>query len=81
MPNRRPSPNSVGMTDAADINESIASSATGPKRVQVTGMGESEEHNLADQIAAAKYTANARAANGANGFGLRFVKMNPPGTQ
>jgi len=69
------------MTDAADINESIASSATGPKRVQVTGMGESEEHNLKDQIEAAKYTANARTANGANGFGLRFVKLNPPGTQ
>lgn len=67
------------MADAEDLSESIAESAAGPKRVRVDGMGESEDHPLTEQIAAQKHVANARAANGANGFGLRFVKMNPPG--
>lgn len=62
----------------SDTDDAIAESAAGPKIVRVDGMGQSEEHALPEQIAAARYLANARAAGGAKGFGLRFVKMNPP---
>lgn len=68
------------MTDEADINEALVQSATGPKRVQVAGMGESEDHSIGDQIAAAKHVANAAAAS--NPFAcLRFTKINPPGAR
>ena len=69
------------MTDAQDTAAAIASSADGPKRIRVEGMGESEEHLLPDQIAAAKFAENRRAAPGSSGFGLRFVKLNPPGAR
>jgi len=69
------------MSDAEDIKAAIVTSATGPKVVTVSGMGSSEEHPLQDQIAAAKFAANAGAAPAAAGFGLRFAKLNPPGTR
>ena len=69
------------MTDAEDITEAIAAATAKPKRVRVEGMGESEEHNPKALVAAQQAVANARAANGANGFGLRFVKLNPPGAR
>ncbi|MFA5706523.1 MAG: hypothetical protein WCQ69_10690 [Bacteroidales bacterium] len=64
-----------------ELSDAVAASAAKPKRVRVDGMGESEEHSLTDQIAADKHIANVRAASGKYGFGLRFAKLNPPGTQ
>jgi len=66
-----------GMTD--DLSDSVATSAAGPKRVQVAGMGESEEHSLRDQIAAAKFltpTAIRRRV----GAGIKVTQMTPPGS-
>jgi len=69
----------LAMATSEELTDALAESAAGPKRVQVAGMGESEDHNLKDQIAAQRHLANATAAPGSNGFGLRFVKLNPPG--
>ena len=73
--------NTWGMSDAEDIKAAIVTSATGPKIITVSGMGSSEEHSPADLIAADKHLANKNAAGAAAGFGLRFAKLNPPGTR
>jgi hypothetical protein len=69
------------MTDAQDAADAVAAAAGQPKIVTVAGVGSSEEHLIPDKIAAAKFEANRRAVAGADGFGLRFVKLNPPGAR
>jgi hypothetical protein len=61
-----------------DLSESVATSAAGPKRVRVEGMGESEEHPLTDQIAAAKFKP-LNATQARVGAGIRFVKATAGG--
>jgi hypothetical protein len=61
------------------ITESIATSAVGPKRIRVDGMGESEEHGVEDQIAAAKYLPPA-AVRRRVGKGIKFTKASAGGT-
>lgn len=70
--------NSAFMADVDDISDSIVTSATGPKRVRVEGMGESEEHSLPDQIAAAKFRPPA-AIRSRVGAGIKVTQMTPGG--
>jgi len=52
----------------------------GPKKVSVAGMGESEEHSLADQIALDRYNrANQAGAVRGKFFGVRVTKFRPHG--
>ncbi len=53
----------------------------GPKKVAVQGMGQSEDHSLADQISLDKYNrANQAGANRGGFFGIRRVKFRPHGS-
>ena len=63
------------MTTPAD---DVATSAAGPRAVSVQGMGSSEEHNLKDQIAAAKFTPSSTVRKRV-GAGIRFVKATAGG--
>lgn len=68
------------MPDADDINDAMATNATGPKRVK-SGNHEIEQHSLKDQIDAAEKLANISARSNAASqphFGLRFTKIVPP---
>jgi hypothetical protein len=58
--------------EETNLSESVAASASGPKRVRVDGMGESEEHPLPDQIAAAKFMPLS-ATRKRVGAGIRFT--------
>ncbi len=60
-----------------EIQDAIIENAKGPKRVR-GDEGEVEQHDLADQIAAAKHVAGTTAATNAS-RGLRFTKLIPPG--
>lgn len=60
-----------------DIDDAIESTATGPKRVTADGVTV-EAQSIQDQIAAAKHVG-AQAGAAKNHFGLRFVKLEPPG--
>jgi hypothetical protein len=62
---------------ADTIAGAIEETAKGPARVTVDGTTV-EAQKIADQIAAAKHAASNTAA-GRNHFGLRFVKLEPPG--
>ena len=54
---------------------------SGPKRVVVSGAGESEDHNLKDQIALDRYNrANAAGKIPGGFFGIRRIKLIAPGT-
>ena len=66
------------MTDETNLAESVASSADGPKAIAVAGMGSSEEHNLKDQIAAAKFMPPA-ATRRRVGAGIKFTKATAGG--
>lgn len=81
MPESASHTNTWGMSDADDIKTAMIASATGPKIITVSGMGSSEEHSPADLIAVDKHLANKNAVGAAAGFGLRFAKLNPPGTR
>ena len=59
--------------------DDIANSANGPRQVSVSGMGESSEHSLPDQIAFDRYQ-RATNAQGLRGFfGCIVRKMRKPG--
>ncbi len=60
-----------------DLNSQIQENAAGPKRAK-GDTGEMEQHSLTDQIAADRYLANKRAAQG-RGLGVRVSKLVPPG--
>ena len=60
------------------LSESVASSAAGPKKIFVEGMGSSEEHTLPEQIAAAKFKPLATTRRRVGG-GIRFTQATPGG--
>jgi hypothetical protein len=64
--------------EPVNLSDTVASTAQGPKRVSVAGMGDSEEFPLSDKIAAAKFMPNAtvRARVGA---GIKFTKATAGG--
>ena len=63
--------------DADTIAAAIAAAAASPKKV--TGdAGSVEQFGLAELIEAEKY-ARRKAAGSAANFGLRFLKIRPPG--
>ena len=64
-----------------DLGDAIARSADGPADVSIVGQGSSKEHPLPDQIQADRYLAAKRATRTSSTFGLRFLKISPPGTQ
>lgn len=65
------------MSDASDINDALVENAQGPRRSKSDAF-EMEQHSLKDQIEAAQFAASQSAA-GTNLFGLRNVKLVPPG--
>ena len=64
------------MTDSLD--EKIASSASGPKKVSGDGVSV-EQHPIADQIAAEKFLQSKKASQ-RKGLGIRLQKISPGGT-
>lgn len=58
--------------------DSVASSASGPKRVSVEGMGGSEEHPLGEQIKAAKFRPSSGLRSLVGG-GIKFTKATAGG--
>jgi hypothetical protein len=60
------------------LADTTADSAAGPKRVRVDGMGESEEHPLDEQVAAAKFLPPA-AIRARVGGGIKFTKATAGG--
>jgi hypothetical protein len=61
-----------------DLDETIRENATSPAKV--TGdQGSVEQHSLKEQIEADRYLASKQAAR-SKGFGVRFGKLVPPGT-
>jgi len=68
----------VGYGDMADtIPAAIEENALGPKKASGDS-GSVEQHNIADQIEAAKFSG-AQSAASKNHLGLRFVQLQPPG--
>lgn len=63
---------------ADNISDQIEEVALGPKQVSVDGTTVTSQ-DVADLIEADKYLSAKRAA-AKNHFGLRFVKLEPPGT-
>lgn len=62
----------------SDINNAIIENAQGPKKV--TGdAGSVEQHDLKDQIEAAKFT-QAQKAIAQPGLGIKMLKIQPGGT-
>ena len=62
----------------ADLKTVIEESAAGP--AQASGDGQSvTQHNIKDLIEADKYLAQKAAATTNKRFGMRFVKLSPPG--
>jgi hypothetical protein len=61
-----------------NLSDSVATSAAGPKMIRVEGMGQSEEHPLTDQIAAAKFKP-LNATQKRVGAGIRFTKATAGG--
>ena len=61
-----------------DLDESIRENAKSPAKV--TGdQGSVEQHSLKEQIEVDRYLASKKAAR-SKGFGVRFGKLVPPGT-
>lgn len=63
---------------ADTLTDAVATSAAGPRSVSVQGMGASEEHNLKDQIAAAKFAPSSTTRRRV-GAGIRFLKATAGG--
>jgi len=61
-----------------EIKDAIESNATGPKRAS-NETGSVEQHSIQDQIAADKHVASGEAVK-KKPRGLRFSKLEPPGT-
>jgi hypothetical protein len=59
------------------LQQSIEENATGPKKVKGDS-GEVEQHDLKDQIEAARFLASKEAAQ-SKGLGVRISKMVSPG--
>jgi len=66
------------MTDStSEIFDTIASNATGPKKVSGDS-GSVEQHGLPDQIAAEKFLQSKKASR-AKGLGIKLLKISPGG--
>lgn len=65
-------------SDETTLADSIAASAAGPKHIAVEGMGQSSEHSLTEQIAAAKFLPPSRVSRRVGG-GIRFNKARAGG--
>lgn len=65
------------MADAQDILDAIVSSISQPKRAR-TEAGEVEKHDLDQQVAAAKFALQLRAAQGSPFGALRAAQIVPP---
>lgn len=63
---------------AEDLDNAIRDNATGPAKASGDGTS-MEQHSLAEQIAADKYLSSKKAVD-RPGFGLRKIKIIPPGT-
>ena len=61
-----------------EIEEAITDNAKSPKKV-AGDAGSVENHNLKDQIEAAKFEA-AKNAGKATGLGIKLLKLQPGGT-
>jgi len=61
-----------------DLGSAISDAAQAPKRAK-GDQGEMEQHNLKDLVEADRYLAAKRAA-AARRLGVRFLKLQPPGT-
>lgn len=66
------------MARPANINDAIENAATAPKRAK-DGNQEVEQHDL-DQLLKADNHQKAKTAGGKTHFGLRFARIEPPGT-
>ena len=66
------------MADETNLNDALANSAAGPRTIGVQGMGQSEEHNLTDQIKAAKFLPPGNIRRRVGG-GIKFNKMRAGG--
>ena len=67
------------MTEEINPADAVANSASGPAKVRVQGMGESEEHPLPGAIAAAKFQM-ANNAMRKRGSGCIRRKIRKPGS-
>lgn len=65
-------------TEDDELDETIRENIAAPLRARGEE-GEMEQHKLSDQVAAAKYLRNGRAASKPH-RGLRFSKIVPDGT-
>lgn len=65
-------------TSADDIDAAIADNAVQPKSTTVDGVSV-QQHDLADQIAAAKHVRGQNAVENMTGFPFRVAKIIPPG--
>ena len=66
------------MAEAADLQETIATAATGPAKAS-SDAGSVEQHKLTDLIEADRYLASKGAAKSSKRF-FRFAKFVPPGS-
>lgn len=62
-----------------DIDDALASNATGPKRARGDS-SEVEQHSLPDLIAYDRYK-NDKAASRRRGLGIKMSRLVPPGAQ
>ncbi len=62
----------------ADLDELLEENLSKPRKVK-TDEGEVETHSLSDQVEAAKYLAQTRAAKKCVGNSLRQIKLQQPG--
>jgi len=63
---------------AEDLDNTIRENAAGPKQASADGVS-TQQHPLADQIAADKYLAGKQATQ-QSGLGIKRVKLSPGGT-
>lgn len=66
------------MPNENSLEETIRENATGPKMVS-SEVGSVTQHSIRDQIEADKYLKKQRAAK-SSGLGIRFTKLQMPGT-
>lgn len=65
------------MSDAQDIVDALAANLAKPKRAR-TEAGEVEQHDLTEQVAAAKFAIAMSAAATSPFRALRFAQVVPP---
>lgn len=71
-------PKLTAVAEDTDIPTAISTSASGPMKIGVEGMGYSQEHPLKDQIAAAKFAPPASVRSRV-GKGIKFTKASAGG--